>query len=117
MNVWGLRSTNHRNDEWEIFRNGEVVGSIFWVVVLPHPEAVKARIRDGLNQVHGLSHEPTRGWTFGTEGSKGRWDISRNGELKGEIAWSQIPADPPEVWQGHILAGLNFVASHLRAVS
>jgi len=109
MTAWNVRSVNHLHHEWEISHDGTRYGWVFWVRALRHPELTKRRIIDGLNGVHG-NVQPPRTWSFGTEGSSGRWALLHNGATVGEIAWDIIPAEDPEVWQDRVLAGLNWLS-------
>lgn len=104
---WNLRSVNHLHDTWDVLFVGRRVGSVWWIVSLRHPELTKRRIIDGLNEVHGIA-QPARTWSFGTEGSPGRWLLLHNGRTVGEVAWEHPPPCEPEVWQDRILAGLNW---------
>jgi hypothetical protein len=104
---WNVRSINHLHDEWEISFNDLVVGRIYWVRSMRHPELTKRRIIDGLNEVHGIV-QPSRTWSFGTEGSRGRFDVRHNGQTVGEFVWSHPPSADPQVWQDRVLAGLNW---------
>ena len=106
---WNLRSVSHLHDSWEILFRGSHVGYVHWVRNLRHPELTKLRIIGGLNGRHGAA-QPPRTWSFGTEGSPGRYDLHHNGVTVGEIAWDHIPPGDPEVWQDLILAGLNWVS-------
>lgn len=109
MSQWNVRSVNHLHEQWEILHDGVRYGWVFWVRSLRHPELTKRRIIDGLNGVHG-DRQPPRTWSFGTEGSRGRWALAHNGETVGEIAWDIIPVDDDQVWQDRVLAGLNWVS-------
>lgn len=108
---WNVRSINHLHDQWEILFDGRRAGWVNWVRSLRHPELTKRRIIDGLNGVHGDA-QPARTWSFGTEGTEGRWDLRHNGVTVGEIAWDTIPRVDPQVWQDRILAGLNWVTEN-----
>lgn len=104
---WDVRIVNHLHDEWQILFDGTTVGQVAWLRSLRFPHLTKNRIRDGLNGVHGAA-QPSRTWSFGPETSAGCWLLLHNGVTVGEVAWQRIPPVDPDVWQDHILAGLNW---------
>lgn len=125
---WQVFATDSANSRWIVVFRRNQAAEIIWTDDLDYPMRALDRIRHGLNGEHGR-RQPPRCWSFGDETPAG-WPILHNGHVMGSIHWERPPSEDPDVWQEHILAGLNFADEprglyppapaaprHLRAVS
>ncbi len=109
MNRWQVLATDSANTRWFVMFAPRAlkVAEIVWVERIDSPMHALECIAAGLNKQRG-DRQPLRCWSFGEQRATG-WPILHNGHEMGEISWTFPPPTPPEVWQAHILAGLNHV--------
>ena len=116
MSGWQVLATDPTNAHWRVLQHGELKANIWWTKRIDFPMVARVRIENGLNELHGPA-QPPRCWAFGSEGTTGSWTIVHNGDLMGEWAWEVLPRCADQVWQGLVLAGLNYQSPGHRTIS